>query len=86
MNSNPSLHCTIIHCSARYVKNRGLWLEDRSGMGDLDRVVRVRAGACDWWELLADYDVAHGRYWSFMLSSVFIAPLLWSWVLTGRQG
>ena len=45
-----------------------------------------RATGGSWSELLADYDVAHGRYWSFVLSSVFIAPLLWSWVLTGRQG
>ena len=45
-----------------------------------------RATGGSWWELLADYDVAHGRYWSFVFSSVFIAPLLWSWVLTGRQG
>ena len=35
-----------------------------------------RATGGSWSELLADYDVAHGRYWSFVLSSVFIAPLL----------
>jgi hypothetical protein len=44
-----------------------------------------RASGRSWRELLADYDLAHGRLWPLVLAATLLAPWVWGLVLRPRS-